>query len=143
VTRGNPDQPLRRPTAVSGVGATPGREAPSAGDLQLSVMAGRDQARVTARGEVDLATAPSLAECFQRLAARRPKTVIVNLREVTFLDAAGLRPFVAAYHQLRRQGGNLVITSPSQPAARVLELTGLDVLFGMTRPSDEEEEEVR
>jgi anti-sigma B factor antagonist len=133
---GSTDQPAQRPDVVTDVGSEPGQAA-CAGGLQLAVTVAHDQARVTVRGEVDLATAPGLGACFQSLARRGPITVVADLHEVTFLDAAGLRVFVTAHNQLCREGGNLLVTSPSQRVRRVLELTGLDAVFGVQRPSDE------
>jgi anti-anti-sigma factor len=109
-------------------------EAPSTANLKLVVTTRGNQALVVVHGEVDLATAPSLTTCLQTLAHQGMVTVTVDLHEVSFLDAAGLRTLVAARGQLRWQGGDLAVISPSDRARRVLELTGLDGLVAAAPP---------
>jgi anti-anti-sigma factor len=69
-------------------GSTLGREPP----LWISVSRGRRLAVVVAGGELDIATAPLLAEVVDELAAvRRFRRVVIDLSAVTFVDLHGLR----------------------------------------------------
>ena len=63
-----------------------------------SVTAGWCVVRVT--GELDIATAPALGRCLRETVARHPaQGIVVDLRAVTFMDCAGLRPLL----QCRRE----------------------------------------
>jgi anti-sigma B factor antagonist len=81
---------------------------------------------VTARGELDVFTAPALRLDLQRLAENSAVAVLViDLFAVTFLDSSGLGALVGALRRLRERGGSLRIVRPQTPAARIFELTGL------------------
>lgn len=77
---------------------------------------------VTGRGEIDLAAADHLRSAIDAaLDVDRARTVVVDLRDVTFIDSTGvkelLRPTV--------EGFSLALRAPSDPVRRVLELSGL------------------
>jgi anti-sigma B factor antagonist len=82
---------------------------------------------VEVAGEIDLLTAPALAE---RLAAAladdTPLIVVVDLQQVDFLAAAGLSVLVAAHWHARQQHTTLHIVATTHPVCRVLRVTGLD-----------------
>jgi anti-anti-sigma factor len=78
-------------------------------------------------GEVDLLTAPVLADCLGAcLSDATPLTVVVDLRQVSFLAVAGLSVLVAAdqYATVRHSSLRLVVTTLA--VHRVLSVTGLD-----------------
>ena len=78
-------------------------------------------------GEVDLATAPALAEVLAQVASG---SVIADLTDVTFMDAAGLNALVAAQRYLERHGASLFVQGASARLERLFEITGIGVLFG-------------
>lgn len=77
-------------------------------------------------GELDQATAPTLQTVLDQVQAADRRYVTVNLSEVTFLSAAGLRVLSEADRRLRAADGSLVLTYPSARARRLLQVTGLD-----------------
>jgi anti-anti-sigma factor len=52
--------------------------------------------------------------------------VILDLSEVTFVDASGLSVILSAHDRLRETGGGLVLTPGPRPAQRLFEITGTD-----------------
>jgi anti-sigma B factor antagonist len=79
---------------------------------------------VTVAGEVDIATAPSLAETLAQL---EHGTVRVDVTEVTFIDSSGLKALLAAHRYLSRNGSRMIICGQLDPLVlRTLEITGLD-----------------
>jgi anti-anti-sigma factor len=74
-------------------------------------------------GELDLATAPRLTEAL--LSVPATGEVSLELSEISFLDSSGLSA-ILAFARSRNGGGPLVILNPSEPVARVLELTRID-----------------
>lgn len=85
-------------------------------------------ARVTFRltGELDMATSPGLGRAIGASLDERPAHMVLDLREVTFLDSSGGRVLIAAARRARNEGCDLVLRAPSQPVLRMLRLTGLD-----------------
>lgn len=82
---------------------------------------------VQAAGEIDLLTAPALADHLAAaLADNTPLIVVVDLQQVDFLSAAGLSVLVAAHWQARQQHTTLRIVVTTHPVCRILSVTGLD-----------------
>lgn len=78
-----------------------------------------------AHGELDLASAPQFAALLLEVAAMRPRRLVVDLAEVTFMDCSGVAPIVRARRMLPARCP-VIVRSPSHQARRLLQLTGLD-----------------
>ena len=100
------------------------------GQLTLDVTQHDAAAEITATGEVDIHTCAQLEEALLRLAEDGVVTVTLDLGAVAFIDSSGLRALVVGHKALEERGGALVVANPSSMAARLLEVTGLDTLFG-------------
>lgn len=75
-------------------------------------------------GDLDLAGAPTLAEQL-REAQSSSYMVVVDLRELDFIDCAGLAVLVAADAQARRTKRSLVLVRGGGQVGRMLDLTGM------------------
>lgn len=97
-------------------------------------------ARVVVRGELDLATAPQLAESLSAAVAEAP-LVVLFLQDVTFLDLAGVQVIRAAVSEARHLGGRLVLAAAPARVAALLGSVGLgegvDVVASPVAPSAE------
>jgi len=90
--------------------------------------------RFVPRGELDLATAPALEDrvlTAVRDAAGRP--VVLDLRELTFMDSTGVRTLVAAHQAAAEHGSDLRVVrpAPGSPVSRVIEISGIDDALGL------------
>lgn len=90
-------------------------------DLESEIVG--DTAHVTLRGEVDVATAPRLRELLHGLVKAGVDHIVLDCRELTFLDSSGIGLLVATRKRL--SDGELVIESPQPHVRKVLELTGV------------------
>src|SRR5262245_41599881 len=81
---------------------------------------------VVIRGELDLATAPALEKAIgDRLDAG--DAVIVDLRELQFMDSTGLRVLVRAHARAGEQGRfSIVRPLPGGPIAKILAIAGVE-----------------
>jgi len=88
-------------------------------DVQLEIVPGEAAGFYILRGEIDLNTAPQIAE----ISTRRNGTIILDFTEVTFIDSIGVWAIV----NLARgpDGGTLVIKNPTENVKRTLDLVGL------------------
>jgi anti-sigma B factor antagonist len=86
---------------------------------------GWDAAWVQVAGELDLVTSPQFR---QRLgeAQRALRLVVLDLRELGFIDSSGVHVILDAACDARRYGGRLLIVRGPAPVDRVLALTGVD-----------------
>ncbi len=78
------------------------------------------------RGELDMSTAPQLAEAIAAAAGSGAETTVLDLSGVTFIDSSALRVLVVAGRSLGEAGGQLQIGPRSDMVARVLTMTSLD-----------------
>lgn len=79
-------------------------------------------------GEVDIATAATLAAAFEELADRRLTEVIVDASAVTFMDSTGLYALVSGKNRIHGSGTTIALIASPQ-VRRVLELIFPDPLF--------------
>jgi len=86
---------------------------------------------ITLRGEVDLATGPTLrAALLQELADGRVR-IVVNLSHLAFCDSTGLSIFARFHQQCSAEGGWLRLAAPNGIVRRILDVTGVfnDMVF--------------
>jgi anti-anti-sigma factor len=92
--------------------------------VTIEALRERGDTILVVRGDVDMATASFLWESVEQVLPDSER-VIVDLREVGFLDSSGLSVFVRAHRRLCHAGGALALRSPNPRVRRVLDLTGL------------------
>src|SRR3989442_2029982 len=98
-------------------------------DVAVSARDGHERV-VTLSGELDVSTAPGLRESLAELIATAPATtVVIDLRELEFIDSTGLGLLVGAQKQARDEGRDLVLGSPRRPVYRALQAAGLVDVF--------------
>jgi anti-anti-sigma factor len=86
----------------------------------------RDQGRGTVLrlfGELDLASSPALEEELQKVSARQ--LIVVDLRELEFIDSTGLSVLVKAHQRARELGHQFGLVKGAGQVQRLLGLTGL------------------
>ena len=87
--------------------------------------------RFALRGELDLAHAYTFDEELRTVEATRPSTVVIDLRELTFLVSCGLARLLAARRRARRLGHRLLLVRGSAAVQRLFALTAVDEAFEM------------
>jgi anti-sigma B factor antagonist len=90
---------------------------------------------VAVTGECDLSVRDEFTSVLLA-AVRDAPVVVVDLREVTFLDSSGLHALVTAYHAAGERGSHFYLTNPTGVVADVLEVTGVGEL--MSLPGDDQ-----
>jgi anti-sigma B factor antagonist len=84
-----------------------------------------DSAQILAvHGEVDLATVDALRAKLSTALEHADK-VVLDLREVTFMDTQGLAAVIEAQHKAAERGTRLVIVRAPERVHRLFEMIGL------------------
>ena len=92
------------------------------------------RAVIVVRGELDLATAPEL-DAVVTEALDAGQDVVVDLRELAFMDSTGLRVLVAAH--ARAEGADagpsflVVRPLPGAPIQRILAISGVESVLDL------------
>lgn len=119
-----PHQSDREPTRIDALGIRP----PSAFVIEQATV--RDGvALLVFRGELDLAAAASMRARVDAVAGRRG--LVIDLRDVTFIDSSALRELLNAHDVVVRSGSRIVLSGVPAGVRRLLEMTGTDELFEM------------
>jgi anti-sigma B factor antagonist len=87
----------------------------------------RDGASVVAlTGELDVATATSVEEALLGVEEDEPERIVLDLRELRFIDSTGLSLLINADRRGRKAGRQVTIVTGTGPPRRILETVGLD-----------------
>jgi anti-sigma B factor antagonist len=87
--------------------------------------------RIGVRGELDLAHAYTFDEELRRVEEAHPSCVVIDLRELRFLDSCGLARLLAARRRARKLGHRLVLVRGSAAVQRLFALSAVDEAFEM------------
>lgn len=93
--------------------------------FEVAVHFERHEVLLRVTGEVDSLGAPEIAASLERVIDRGYTSVLLDLAEVSFLDAAGLAVIALAATRLKESDGELTLRSPSEMVVRLLDITGL------------------
>lgn len=84
-------------------------------DVERTTVAGRPA--LTVRGELDLATAPQLADAVDAQLAAAPPAFVVDLSHTVFMDSSGARELVRTARKATAAGVELHVLSPHRHGA--------------------------
>ncbi|MGV9288433.1 STAS domain-containing protein [Streptomyces sp. NPDC003719] len=83
---------------------------------------------LTPAGEIDHHTGDALRRSLDLSGTPRPR-VVVDMRQVTFMDSSGINILIGAHQALTRAGGWLRLATVGPSVMRTLELVGVDTLI--------------
>jgi anti-sigma B factor antagonist len=102
-------------------------------ELALTTTREGTAALIAVVGELDASSAPGLEELAGRLRTEGCITFTLDMSQTTFIDSSGLRSMLALHTDVAKSGtGALSLQAPSDPVARLLEITGLTEHFTIT-----------
>jgi anti-sigma B factor antagonist len=91
--------------------------------LRVGVRSHADAVVMALDGELDLASAQLLEGEMQRAEVAGATTVVLDLRELQFVDSTGLRMIFSAHSLARERGQEFAVTRGSEQVQRLLAIT--------------------
>ena len=88
-------------------------------------------------GEVDTYTAPEVRSAFEELGVVANGKVVVDLRDVTFMDSSGLGAVIGLYHRVTDVGAGLQLVCRGV-TLRLVRLMNLDQVIDVVEEPDDE-----
>lgn len=85
-----------------------------------------DTTRLALAGEFDLSNASQVEDALKEVESERPALLVLDLRELTFMDSTGLRVMVSADARARDDSRRLAVVQGPESVHRVFRITGLD-----------------
>ena len=81
---------------------------------------------ITVSGELDLSSSAALEEELERVAASGAERIVIDLRELEFMDSTGLSTLVKAHQRAEETGKEFGLVRGPQQVQRLLSLTGVE-----------------
>jgi anti-anti-sigma factor len=79
--------------------------------------AGHGRPALRVRGELDIATAPQLAQFVDAELAEGPRSLVIDLTDTTFMDSSGARQLVRSARQAAATSTSLQVVCPRENKA--------------------------
>ena len=109
--------------------STPHEQSPRYRALEITVERREDQAVLVLAGELELASTGELEQEVRRARAAGHTVVVLDLRNVAFIDSAGLRILLSLRNDAKRTGYTLCLVPPAPAILRIFEITRTGGLF--------------
>ena len=111
-------------------------------DVERTTVLGRPALSV--RGELDLATAPRLAEAAESQLSQQPQSLVVDLTDTTFLDSSGARELARIARRAAERSVALEVVCPraNRPVRLVVDLLELRAVVPIVESPSLTENEV-
>lgn len=77
-------------------------------------------------GEIDLATVPELEGAIEAVLGENAHSLVVDLRETSFMDSTGLKALVMAHRRFDEKGRQFAIAVSGGPVSRLIDLSGVE-----------------
>lgn len=84
---------------------------------------------IVANGEIDAFSAPILKEKLLNETAKKDREVIVDLKNVSYMDSTGLGVFISALKSAKEHESELTLMNLQIRVRRLFRITNLDTIF--------------
>lgn len=105
--------------------------------LRVDIEDRGDHVVITAGGEIDAATADTLATAINGALADGYKKVLVDFAQVTFIDSTGLGVLVKAHRSAVAADAAFAVVHPTPQTSKLIRVLGLDQLLRIYESHDE------
>ena len=104
--------------------------------MSLRIVTQGEEVTAFLSGEIDHHTAKGMREEIDGCAVRqKPLKLVLDFREVSFMDSAGIGLVMGRYRLMQELGGELRVTGVPSHIKKVMRLSGLDKLAVMEESS--------
>ncbi|MBX3367887.1 MAG: STAS domain-containing protein [Phycisphaeraceae bacterium] len=92
---------------------------------------------VSPRGDLDMSRSPALRNTLRTAQGDKPKTLIVNLASVEYMDSSGLATLVEAMKNAKNNSTKLVLCAMNQKVKALFEIARLHNYFNIVSSLDD------
>ena len=97
--------------------------------VDVTTINGGETLLLTLRGSLDLLSSEKVRKALIAATDEGKHEIVVDLRQVDFLDSTGLGALIGAHRRATEAGGKVCLTISNGPIARLLNITGLIRVF--------------
>lgn len=80
-------------------------------------------------GEIDLHVSPEVAKSLRTIIENKPKQLVVDLTNVTYLDSSGLAVLIEGMQNVQKYGGKFGLAGVQEDVKHVFDIARLDQVF--------------
>jgi anti-sigma B factor antagonist len=80
-------------------------------------------------GEIDLHVSPRISASLGAMIEEKPKHLVVDLSQVTYIDSSGLAVLIEAMQNVAVYGGKFALTGLQENVRPIFEIARLDQVF--------------
>mgnify|MGYP001380936152 FL=1 len=99
------------------------------GDLKMIEEVLSDYVKITLNGEIDIYTSNELKEKLYNIVDTNKKDLIIDCKELDYIDSTGLGIFVGALKKAKQYEKKVVIINLKDNIKKLFTITGLDKVF--------------
>lgn len=88
-------------------------------------------------GDVDLHHSPALHSALVDVTAERPKKLMLDLREVPYMDSSGVGTMVEVFRRVTAYKGKMILFGLNSRVRSVFEITKLDRFFTLCETEEQ------
>ncbi len=109
-------------------------------NCKLDFESSGDELLVFIKGEIDHYSAVWVrGEIDEEIAKRHPKTLVLVLAGIDFMDSSGIGLVMGRYARMQSIGGKLTVRAPSDRVERILRLAGIERIVNIEKGETEDE----
>lgn len=105
--------------------------------MKIEVGDYRGNTVVSLTGEIDMHSSPVLREKLFVLIKDRPQRLIVNFRDVSYIDSSGIATFVEGLKHMKTYNGRLQFSEIPQGILEIFSFSRLDKVFEIYASMDD------
>lgn len=99
------------------------------GELKMVEEILNDSVKIALNGEIDIYTSNDLKEKLYSLVETNKKDLIIDCKELNYIDSTGLGIFVGALKKAKQYEKKIIITNLKDNIKKLFTITGLDKVF--------------
>jgi anti-sigma B factor antagonist len=80
-------------------------------------------------GEIDLHVSPIIRRSLNRMIAKKPNQLVVDLSRVSYIDSAGLGAVIEAMREVEAYGGKFALAGLQETVRSIFKMLRLDQVF--------------
>jgi anti-anti-sigma factor len=104
--------------------------------LRTEVVPHRNTVRLALFGELDLSTIPNVEDQLRELHEAGFRSLVLDLRNLTFLDSSGIALILRWHRAMKRDRGSLALLAGPPAVHNVFELTGVGDILDFADPAE-------
>ena len=88
------------------------------------------------KGEIDLHVSPVVTASLTAMIEKKPKRMVIDLSDVTYIDSAGLAALIQAMQKVEAYGGKFSLAGLQETVRSIFEISRLDQVFQIFPDTD-------